>query len=52
MWVSAREISPASTAAQLIVKIDEEMSTIREHPEPKVDAQGCQPPNAASSRAH
>ena len=41
MPVSARQISPARAAAHLIVKFDPEMSTIREHLEPKVDAQGC-----------
>ena len=40
MLVFARKISPASTAAQLMVKIDPKMSTIREPLELKVDAQG------------
>ena len=38
---SARRISVANATTQLIVKIDCEMSTIREPLEPKVDVQGC-----------
>src|ERR1700687_2818116 len=40
--VFAREISPAGTAAQLIVKVDPEISTIGELLEPKVDVHSCE----------
>jgi len=42
MRVSARQILVASATTHLIVKIGREMSTIREHLEPKVDAHNCQ----------
>jgi hypothetical protein len=41
MRASARQILVANATTHLIVKIGLEMSTIREHPEPKVEAQGC-----------
>jgi len=49
MRTCARQISAASAAAHLIVKIDPEMSTIREPPESKVDAHGSRSVNCCSA---
>jgi hypothetical protein len=49
MPVTARQILVANATSHLIVKIDVEMSTTREHPEPKVDAQGCRPLNCCGA---
>jgi hypothetical protein len=49
MRVSARQISVANATAHLIVKIGREMSTIREHLEPKVDVRSCQSVNCCGA---
>jgi hypothetical protein len=46
---TARQILVANSTTHLIVKIDFEMSTTREHPEPKVDAQGCRTVNCCGA---
>jgi hypothetical protein len=49
MLVSARQISVAKATTQLIVKIESEMSTIREQPKPNVDARGCRTVNCCGA---
>jgi hypothetical protein len=49
MRVSARQISVANPITHLIVKINFEMSTIREHLEPKVDVHSCQSVNCCGA---
>jgi hypothetical protein len=47
--ISAHRILVSNATTHLIVKIDFEMSTIREHLEPKVDAQGCRTVNCCGA---
>ena len=49
MRASAREISVANVTMRLIVKIGSEMSTVREHLEPKVDVHSCQSVNCCGA---
>jgi hypothetical protein len=49
MRVPAHQILVANATVHRIVKIDPEMSTTREHPEPKVDAQGCRTVNCCGA---